>query len=61
MTEQLPECPVCSGTGNAMGQLGRLCWYRCRDCGSDFNCQDSPCLEATPSLAADQDHDTTEA
>jgi transposase-like protein len=34
---QPPACPVCSGQGVPLGQLGRLRWYRCRDCGIDFN------------------------
>jgi len=32
-----PACPVCPGHGMPLGQLGRLLWYRCRDCGIDFN------------------------
>ena len=34
---QSPTCPVCPGRGVPLGQLGRLRWYRCRDCGIDFN------------------------
>ena len=34
---QPPACPVCPGRGMPLGQLGRLRWYRCRDCGIDFN------------------------
>lgn len=34
---QPPACPVCPGWGMPLGQLGRLRWYRCRDCGIDFN------------------------
>ena len=34
---QSPTCPVCPGWGMPLGQLGRLRWYRCRDCGIDFN------------------------
>jgi tRNA(Ile2) C34 agmatinyltransferase TiaS len=34
---QSPTCPVCPGRGTPLGQLGRLRWYRCRDCGIDFN------------------------
>jgi tRNA(Ile2) C34 agmatinyltransferase TiaS len=32
-----PACPVCPGRGVPLGQLGTLRWYRCRDCGIDFN------------------------
>ncbi len=31
-------CPVCAGLGSILGRLGALIWYRCRSCGSDFNC-----------------------
>lgn len=34
---QSPTCPVCPGRGVPLGTLGRLRWYRCRDCGIDFN------------------------
>lgn len=34
---QSPACPVCPGRGVPLGQLGHLRWYRCRDCGIDFN------------------------
>jgi tRNA(Ile2) C34 agmatinyltransferase TiaS len=33
----MPTCPVCPGHGMPLGQLGALRWYRCRDCGIDFN------------------------
>jgi hypothetical protein len=34
----LPLCPACGGEEPVvLGQLGRLQWYRCRDCGIDFN------------------------
>jgi tRNA(Ile2) C34 agmatinyltransferase TiaS len=32
-----PACPVCPGHGVPLGRLGQLRWYRCRDCGIDFN------------------------
>lgn len=32
-----PACPVCPGRGMPLGQLGRLRWYCCRDCGIDFS------------------------
>ena len=31
------DCPVCDGIGALLGQLGKLSWYRCIDCGIDFN------------------------
>ncbi len=31
------RCPICPGQGVPLGTLGRLRWYRCRDCGMDFN------------------------
>lgn len=37
--ESMPEadCPVCGGPGVPLGGLGNLMWYRCRNCGMDFN------------------------
>ncbi len=40
--EQSPEpdpanCPVCGGPGQELGRLGILRWFRCRDCGMDYN------------------------
>ena len=32
-----PECPCCTGAGMPLGCLGRMTWYRCRRCGTDFN------------------------
>lgn len=32
-----PECPECGGPGMPLGSLGSLHWYRCRNCGWDFN------------------------
>ena len=31
------ECPLCGGIGSLMGQLGNLVWFRCLNCGIDFN------------------------
>ena len=28
-----PTCPCCAGHGVPLGALGRLHWFRCRDCG----------------------------
>jgi tRNA(Ile2) C34 agmatinyltransferase TiaS len=36
-TTHAPRCPLCPGHGVPLGTLGRLRWYRCRDCGMDFN------------------------
>lgn len=33
------HCPSCGGYGSKLGALGDLQWYRCRDCGVDFNRQ----------------------
>jgi hypothetical protein len=32
-----PRCPLCPGHGVLLGRLGQFRWYRCRDCGWDFN------------------------
>jgi hypothetical protein len=29
-------CPTCHGDGSYIGALGRLNWYRCRQCGMMF-------------------------
>ena len=31
-----PPCPCCAGYGVPLGTLGRLHWFRCRDCGMPF-------------------------
>jgi transposase-like protein len=33
------NCPVCADEvkGERLGVLGRLTWYRCRDCGIDYH------------------------
>jgi hypothetical protein len=36
-TSNARSCPICPGHGVPLGTLGRLRWYRCRDCGMDFN------------------------
>lgn len=30
-------CPTCDGPAMKMGSLGRLTWFRCRNCGTEFN------------------------
>lgn len=30
-------CPACGGIGVKLGALGRLIWYRCRQCGIDYS------------------------
>jgi len=32
-----PACPRCGGPGVPMGTLGKLEWFRCRNCGWDFS------------------------
>ena len=32
-----PPCPTCEGRGIHMGTLGNRKWYRCRECGLNFN------------------------
>ena len=31
------ECVECGGVGHSMGFLGSIEWFRCRNCGIDFN------------------------
>lgn len=38
--DDTPECPECSrGRGVSMGFLGKVLWFRCRDCGMEYNMQ----------------------
>lgn len=30
------KCPLCGGLLVLLGKLGRLVWFRCRDCGMEF-------------------------
>lgn len=30
-------CGYCGGALTLLGRLGRMIWYRCRDCGADLN------------------------
>ena len=30
-------CPVCDGESFCIGALGDLEWFRCKDCGIEFN------------------------
>lgn len=34
------RCPMCNGQGNELGNLGRLLWFRCEDCGAEFSVDD---------------------
>ena len=34
-------CPECNGPGVFMGSLGRLDWFRCRNCGMEFSQEDA--------------------
>lgn len=36
-----PECPMCRGSADELGQLGQRTWYRCRNCGWQFNDEES--------------------
>ena len=39
--QTVPECPACEyGQGMLMGKLGSRAWFRCRDCGIEFNVND---------------------
>ncbi len=29
-------CPTCGGDGGFLGRLGRMAWFRCRNCGMEF-------------------------
>jgi DNA-directed RNA polymerase subunit RPC12/RpoP len=31
------RCPYCGGQAYLLGSLGKLEWYRCQDCGIEFN------------------------
>ena len=33
----MPKCPACGGIGALLGSLGLLKWFRCINCGIDFN------------------------
>jgi hypothetical protein len=35
--ELLRACPICDGMSIPLGQLGKLVWYICLDCGIQFN------------------------
>lgn len=35
------SCPVCDGQGAILGALGRLLWFRCIQCGIEFNVSNS--------------------
>jgi hypothetical protein len=41
LDHDLATC-VCLGPLEPLGQLGRLWWYRCRDCGMDHSSECSP-------------------
>lgn len=34
--QEQPECPFCGSLALVLGPLGRVVWYRCRDCGIEF-------------------------
>ena len=37
LARDIAACPLCPGLGVLLGALGRLVWWRCRDCGIDFS------------------------
>jgi hypothetical protein len=30
------KCPLCGGEGQYMGSLGKVKWFRCRNCGIEW-------------------------
>jgi anaerobic ribonucleoside-triphosphate reductase len=42
--DDMPNCSVCNGKGIPLGVLGKLSWFRCRNCGWEFSvkCPDLP-------------------
>jgi tRNA(Ile2) C34 agmatinyltransferase TiaS len=38
-TEEAPGCPICDGPGIKLGSMGKLTWFRCRNCGGEYNAQ----------------------
>ncbi len=49
-------CPICSGPGYPMGNLGHLLWCRCRHCGSTFTSEP----EETPEVEQSSDEEEEE-
>lgn len=47
-----PRCPACPGFGQFLGSLGRLNWFRCRDCGIDFHRTRRQRTQRNPSAAS---------
>jgi hypothetical protein len=38
--DDAPECPECQrGRGSSLGFLGGVLWFRCRQCGMEYNMQ----------------------
>lgn len=35
----MPSCPVCTGPGMHLGDMGRRQHWRCRNCGMDWSTQ----------------------
>lgn len=35
-----PGCNVCDGPLMLLGSLGKLDWFRCRDCGMEFRVEE---------------------
>lgn len=40
-TWRMEYCPICNGNGVPLGQLGKLFWFRCRQCGMEFSINQS--------------------
>lgn len=34
---RVSHCPACAGDGVPLGKLGRLRWFRCRNCGMTYS------------------------
>ena len=47
-----PCCPACPGSGMLLGCLGRLRWFRCRNCGIDFQRRQPPRSQRNRSSAS---------
>ena len=45
---ETPQCSLCGGSLAFLGQLGRLLWFRCINCGLDQCCQQQIEEESMP-------------
>jgi len=53
--DSLPGCPMCSGEGQPLGQLGNLMHYRCRNCGMQFSQEAEPPMESEAADTVEDD------